>query len=137
MNFEEQKYIGVPYKLYGTDTKGIDCTNLVIKVAKDRGINMPNINHFNYTEQTSYIGITKTRNNPKLFIKLEKPTKDSIVVLSVNGIAGHVGYMLDEVYFIHIMPKRNVKIERIDSLLWRNSIVGYYKYIGKEKEINA
>lgn len=139
MQFKEEKYLGIPFKMYGNDLEGLDCTNLVSLIAKERGIFFPNINHFNYTEQDSYKGIKKTRNDLNLFnkISIKDNKKDSVVVIKINGIAGHVGYMLDENYFIHVLPKRNVTIENINSLLWRNNIVGFYTYIGSEEVLDV
>lgn len=132
MMFKEEKYLGIPFKMYGEDEKGIDCANLACLVARGRGHYIPNINHFEYTEATAFKGFKKQFNRQQ-FKEVEKQS-DSIVLLKVNGIAGHVGYMLSEKYFIHVLPKRDVTIENINSLLWKNSVVGFYKFVGDKSE---
>ncbi len=127
------KYLGTPYEYLGSTLKGLDCINLCVLVGKDRGINIPNINHSN-TNIHSYSGLFDVKDNINLW---EKTTaqKDVLVVFKINGIARHVGYMLDDDQFIHIMQDSRVTVDRVSSFQWEKRVVGFYKYIGSDTEI--
>jgi hypothetical protein len=82
------KYLGIPYKFYGNDSKGLDCINLCELVAKDRNIFIPNINHINTTEQT-YSVLFNLKDSTRLWDLYKEPISDSLVLFKING-----GYLL-------------------------------------------
>lgn len=128
------KYLGSPYKFHGSSKEeGYDCINLCISLGKDFGVPIPNINHINFTEE-NYSGLFNTRENQSLWKKVS-PKAHTLVVFKINGVVKHVGYMINEFDFIHIMENSKVSIESIDSVQWSRRFVGCYQYIGNEKEI--
>lgn len=129
-----QKYLGVPYKFHGTSiVEGLDCANLCTLVGKDLGVNIPNINHTNYTKDT-YSSLFSVKDNYSLWTKVE-PMANTLCVFKINGVIQHVGYMLNEFEFIHIMENSKVTVDVLDSVQWNRRLVGCYKYIGLEQEI--
>jgi len=48
--------------------------------------------------------------------------------LKVNGYVSHIGFMISDKEFAHIMIGGGVMISKITSHKWKNRIVGYYKY---------
>jgi len=127
--YDYYKYLGAPYKFNGSSiSEGFDCINLCIQIGKDRGINIPNINHKN-NSINNYFSLFNIRNDNTQFKKVQQQ-KDVLVVFKVGGRISHVGYMLDNDNFIHIMEKSNVSIERISDGTWKNRVIGFYKYIG-------
>lgn len=126
------KYLGVKYSYNGNSiAEGFDCMNICCAIAKDRGIPMLNVNltdHSNTTIDT-YHYMFNMRNDVKLW-ELVKPKSNVLVVFKIAGRVGHVGYMLDDLNFIHITQGSRVTVEKITSPQWEKRIVGFYKYIG-------
>ena len=120
-----EKLLGIPYKYGGSDYKGMDCINLCVEVGKLRGFYIPNVNHdhVNYDE---YAGLFILELSSKRWNKvLRQP--DSLVVFRIGGIARHVGYMLDEFEFIHILEDQNVSVESLKDPKWSTRVQGFYK----------
>lgn len=64
------------------------------------------------------------------FLPLDKPEPYAFVTIrSVNGFVSHLGVVLPNLrQFIHVFPKRNVVIDRLDHPLWKQKIEGFYRY---------
>lgn len=133
INYIVSKYLGVPYKYLGDTLDGLDCINLCTMIGRDRGINIPNINHQGTTID-DYQSIFNVRNDVSLWKKVE-PKEDCLVVFKINGVVRHVGYMIDDEYFIHIMQNSNVTVDRITNPQWERRVVGFYEYIGNKEII--
>lgn len=118
-----KKYIGIPFKENGNTLEGLDCINLCVMISKDRDCELILPNH-NYTADTSHIAFNNYRNTDTYY-RVDKQA-DSLVLLRIDGINKHVGYVLDDKHFIHVSPKKNVTVERLSK--WKNHIVGYYKW---------
>mgnify|MGYP001492373212 CR=1 FL=1 len=68
----------------------------------------------------------------KCYKRLEVPQPPCLVLLVViPPYAHHIGVMLDERTFIHILTKRRVTIEKLDSSLWARRVKGFYEYVGE------
>lgn len=126
------KYLGTNFKFNGNSIEeGFDCINLCCAIAKDRGIPMKNINH-SFTNIDNYHNLFEQKDNNSEWLPLTHldDLTNSLVVFKINGKISHVGYMLDDVMFIHIMEHSKVTIEKITSPQWERRIVGFYRYIG-------
>lgn len=128
------KYLGVPYKFQGRSiAEGLDCVNLCTLVGKDFGIKVPNINHSLFTTE-NYSTLFEVRQNINLWKEVQ-PKANTLCVFKINGVVKHVGYMLNEFDFIHIMENSKVTVDSINSIQWSRRFVGCYEYIGKDLEI--
>jgi cell wall-associated NlpC family hydrolase len=128
------KYLGVPYKFQGnTIEEGLDCVNLCTQVGKDLGVTIPNVNHTMSTPD-SYSSLFDLRQNLSLW-KEVRPKANTLCVFKINGVVKHVGYMLNEYNFIHIMEHSKVTVDSIDSIQWSRRLVNCYEYVGKDLEI--
>ena len=128
------KYLGTPYLYQGsTIEEGLDCANLCTLVGKDLGILIPNINHTLYN-QDSYSVLFNTKDNTRLWKEVQ-PRANTLVVFKVNGIIQHVGYMVNDFEFIHIMENSKVSVDSLDSVQWKRRFVGCYEYVGDKQEI--
>lgn len=68
-------------------------------------------------------------NGKTLFTKLEKPEPFCLVALSIHDTkyVDHVGVVWKNNYeFIHISENMRVSIDRLDSLIWKSKIRGFY-----------
>lgn len=123
------KYLGVPFKFNGNSIQeGYDCINLCCAIAKDRNISMKNINH-SFTDIDTYHGLFSERDSSE-WLKVDKDFKDALVVFKINGKVSHVGYMLDDYSFVHIMENSRVTVEKLTSPQWERRVIGFYRYIG-------
>ena len=102
-----------------------DCYTLCVEVLGRNGIKIPIFN--DKPNETKVYELYMKYN--KYFKRHEIPQPLSIVALKVNyPFVTHFGVCLEYPYFIHVMQKRNVCLERLDSLLWKGRIDGYYTY---------
>lgn len=128
------KYLGTAYKFNGESLKeGLDCANLCVLVAKDFGVNIPNINHTLHTE-SSYSVMFSVRDDKSLW-KLVESKFGTLCVFKINGEIKHVGFMINENDFIHIMENSKVTVDTLSSIQWKRRLVGCYEYIGSKLEI--
>ena len=108
-----------------------DCFTLSREVLRRAGVNIPDWKSIQDVQLRADEIDTKKAD---YFIRVEKPEPFSIVTFKgMNNIHSslvtHIGVVLqDAKTFIHIMQKRNVAIERLDSLTWSKKIDGFYKF---------
>lgn len=130
MDNSYSKYLGCNFKFNGNSLiEGFDCINLCCAIAKDRGVHIPNINHLAFSLDT-YHTLFGQKDDKQLWQEVQ-PQANALVVFKINGVVKHVGFMLDNLNFIHIMEHSRVSVEKITSIQWNKRIVGFYKYIGK------
>lgn len=128
------KYLGTNYKFNGQNIEeGLDCINLCCLVAKDLDFFIPNINHLNNTIE-NYSGLFGMKDNKSLWESSE-PMLNRLALFKINGVIKHVGYMLNEFEFIHIMEGSKVTVDTLENIQWKRRIVGCYRYVGDKKEI--
>lgn len=122
MNYS--KYLGIPYKENGRDSNGLDCYGLIRMISHELGISIPE-----YATPDEQSLIYQMYNSEKeLFLKLDKPEPNCYVVFSIKPYHIHIGIMIDENKFIHILEKRNVAIEELNHWFWKEKIIGFYKW---------
>lgn len=132
LNTDYYKYLGVNFKFNGDSiAEGYDCINLCCAIAKDRNIPMKNINH-SLMDISNYHGLFNQKNDYTEWLQLTdyNDLANSLVVFKINGKISHVGYMLDNISFVHIMEHSRVTVEKITRPQWEKRIVGFYRYIG-------
>lgn len=122
--------IGIPYLIHGRDPKvGLDCYGLVRVASTRMGFFSPD--YGNPSCDPSFLTTMKETEPIKdLYVELKKPEPGCLVTFCVKRpYTTHIGIVLDDCNrFLHVMRNKNVCIERLDSLLWKNKITGYYKW---------
>lgn len=118
--------IGVPYKLNGRDKTGLDCYGLVIEMFARNNVTLPDYLYVNDSDDV----ITKLiSDNVQFAEELEKPEPYCGVLFRQRRFGVHMGVVLpDRVKFIHCSIGKNVAVERLRSHIWRDKIMGYYKW---------
>ena len=130
---DTSKYIGIPYLDHGRTTAGVDCWGLVWLIYK---------NEFDITlpawsaeyETANRAGYRKLKENSIFFDgwkEVDKPEFGNVGLFEVGGNF-HTGLCLDGrlSLILHIMKGSNVTTERVDSILWRNRIRGWWAHVG-------
>jgi len=106
-----------------------DCYGLCMAVCRRAGIELPfHAAIENVAERAAAI----TLGVGDYCKEIDRPKPYCLVVLRIKGYASHVGVVLDDCKrFIHVMRKRRVCVECLNSKTWENKVVGYYEYIGR------
>lgn len=123
------KYVGIPYKLHGRDTDGLDCWGLVRLVYKDeKSIDLPSLSQEYYSSDNFKQNEEVISNNNENWYLSEDYTVGDVVLFRINGAESHVGIVIDENRFLHSKEGVGVTIEKLNSNQWRKRIAGFYKY---------
>ncbi len=120
--------MNIKYRPNGRDVKtGLDCYGLVSYMyKKDFDKTIVDFDYKDPDDPKNEKYFIESMNDPK-WIKC-KPQKGAVVGLRVNGHISHCGYMINDKEFIHIMNTTGVVRAKINSVKWKNRVVGVYKY---------
>ena len=126
-NLDYTKYLGVPFKFKGNSIEeGLDCINLCCALAKDRGVPLANVNHAALTISNVHLKFEQMEREVGVLWQEVEPQENVLVIFRINGKLRHVGYMLDNIHFIHIMEGASVTVDKITNLKWEKRIFGLY-----------
>jgi cell wall-associated NlpC family hydrolase len=124
--------IGIPYKFHGRTKDGVDCLGIVqLFYRKFFNISIPEYLYSHANENES----CETTITAGQFDGNWKPVTDlqygDMLVFRIKGRPTHVGVYLGNNEFLHCLAGRMSCIERLDSLTWRNRLVGAHRWIIK------
>ena len=124
------KYFSIPYKNRGRDFNGCDCYGLVKIMAKhEDGVELPDFIYDN-SQDNSNGRFYKEELKNKKWVKVE-PCKGAIVLLRIEGVDKHCGYMINNHQFMHILGEAGVNIGSIKDNTFKDRVVGFWKYKDK------
>ena len=120
------RFFSIPYRNNGRDFNGCDCYGLVKLMCREiDGIELPDFIYEDSSLENGKIYNKELTN--KKWVKCE-PKQGAIVLLRIEGVAKHVGYMIDSTKFMHILGEAGVNIVSIKDNLFKNRIVGFWEY---------
>ncbi len=126
-----KKYENIPFKEKGRDFDGCDCWGLIYLFKKfEENIDVPTYTN-KYLSPLEKEEIHNLVVNERLFwkeIPLGKEKFGDVINLRINGKDWHVGIVLNNKRFLHVMKSINTVIEKYTSLQWKNKIAGFYRY---------
>lgn len=126
-DFDYTDLLGKAFKFGERGPEMFDCWGLCLEVGKRAGIELPQV----YTP-AEMAAMNERFNNVRTdkFTKIDEPQPYCIVAFKMSPpIEWHAGIVLPNCNsFIHIMRKRSVVIERLDSIIWKQKLDGYYLY---------
>jgi len=126
MTIKIDDLLGKQFEYGGRGPERYDCYGLVCEVYRRYGIELPDI-----TSTDDKPTIAKMIAEGEVFcVKLAKPEIPCIVTFSViPRITTHIGVVIDNDRFIHIMQKTSVSIERLSAPDWSRRISGLFRWI--------
>jgi cell wall-associated NlpC family hydrolase len=116
----------VPFVDGGRSLTGFDCYGLSMEMYRRFGIELPDYKIC--CEDASAVN-TQINNSRLEWVKCEGELPvPCLVVMQISGTAfcNHTGVYLGNGKFIHTREKVGVSIDRIDSMLWKRRIEGFY-----------
>lgn len=126
---DTSKYIGIKYTNHGRGFSGVDCWGLVWLVYKNEfGIELPLwTSEYADANKASYKELTSNREYFSLWKELPSAVYGSVGLFQIARNF-HVGLCLDprSLRILHILEGSNAAIERVDSVLWKHRIRGWY-----------
>jgi len=136
-------WIGLPYKVRGRDLSlgGLDCWGFAALLTKRQfGKEVPLWEGVGFTDTTDMFQSRKiakelalfmaNHEDPWLAISPEKREVGDWILLRAIGFPIHVGVYVGGEWFLHIEHKTSSCASRLDSIEWRNRVIGYYRYVG-------
>lgn len=124
-----EKYVGIPFKDHGRDEHGADCYGLYrLALMREFGKLLPSYDDTYADANNSSAAAAIDTLRSLDFISLPYPEVGAAVVLRVKGLPWHIGMMVSDHFFLHVMRGINSVVERIDSMAWANRVVGFYRY---------
>ena len=129
-----QTYMGLPFKSHGRTLKeGVDCIGLVLLVLKGEfDTVVPDRWKYDTPDDkkvaANFVAEMAASDTGLSGWKPCGPEAGAVVLFEVRGAVRHIGIMVDNERFLHIMKNTLSCIERVDSPLWEKRIKGYYKW---------
>ena len=122
------RYSNIPFSEKGRDYSGCDCWGIPYLIYRDMlGIELPLYSEsYQNTEDEKELG-RLTGEEKADWCEVETPLPFDIVLIRLKGQPMHVGVVIGGGRFIHCMQDTNTSIERLNSPMWRDRIVGYYR----------
>ena len=120
--------LGAPFKYRGSSVdEGFDCFTLVSEMLVRSG-QKPML-PYAYSDTPEFTMLHKMIHEEKdLFDEVRTPEVGSIVLIAFGKFVCHMGFVVSQNMFIHIMEKTSVTVERLDAPYWQKKIRGYYKW---------
>lgn len=116
------KYIGIPFVEFGRDMNGWDCYGLIHFIfSKEYGVEIDSLEN----AQREKIDYRKEVESGD-WEQVENPEEKCVIVLSVLKFI-HVGLMVSNYEMLHCIEPTGTTLERIDGILWRRRIQGFYR----------
>lgn len=123
------KYISIPFKEKGRDFDGVDCYGLNYLIYKiEIGLLIPSYSDdYQSTEDAEELCTLINKEKIK-WTEVSTPLIFDSILIRMKGQPMHCGVYIGDGLFIHCLKGSGVTIEKIDSITWKNRILGFYRY---------
>ena len=115
-------YVGIPFDKY-------NCWQLVCLIYKQR-FKIKLCDYGNeYIDSLDKENIKKIYDRElKIWHPIEMPSLGDVIVLKVMGQPWHAGLMVSKQFMLHTERHLESVIESYNGTIWKNKIIGYYRY---------
>lgn len=100
-----------------------DFASLIYK--KELGISLPT---FSYSLDNGNTVAKSVANGTRIFTRIEKPEPYAIVLMKTGQYKRHIGVMIDNKKFIHMIRDHSPVVSSIRDNEYSNNIIGYFTY---------
>ncbi|WP_245597663.1 C40 family peptidase [Psychromonas aquimarina] len=108
LHSEHQDWKGTPYRLGGSNKRGIDCSALTQVIYK---------NSFNINIART----TKVQANSGVFVNEKDLQAGDLVFFKTSWKVRHVGIYITDRQFLHASTSRGVMISSLDNVYWKSN----------------
>ncbi len=109
-----RKYMGVPHRMGGSSTKGMDCSGLVMRAFANNGVQLPH----NSEEQARYGDIIQNKS------QLHKGDLVFFInTYNTSKYITHAGIFIGNNQFIHTSSSRGVTITSLNNSWWKDKFI--------------
>lgn len=127
------RYIGIPFDSGGGDLSGTNCWGLHQIILREcAGIEVPTYESM-YRDSKDAPGIKSAvrsaEESGRWIRNLDEPEELDLVLLRVRGFPWHIGTYVGDKFMINANEGAASCLERVDSVKWKGSILGYWKYV--------
>jgi cell wall-associated NlpC family hydrolase len=122
------KYIGIPYKLHGSDFSGCDCYGLVCLFYREEfGIELPSFTNYMDSIQSCSSALERDK---VLFPNelVEKPEVGDIGTFRYFGYTNHVGVYVGRNKVLHVMRNIATVAQDLNNPIFKGRLEGWYRY---------
>lgn len=118
-----RRLVGIPYKFRGNGETEMDCWQLVVRAAREL---------FGREYPAYPVALLKdvpaiVRTHLAEWREVSEPEPGDVVILSHQLM--HCGIVLDQGRFLHTLEGRDSAVERLDSMMWRDRIETFRRYV--------
>ena len=119
----------VPFREHGRDPAGWDCWGLLRWVYQHEfGISLPSYAE-GYESIDDHGGVFAVfEDQVRGWEETDDPRPGDVVWCAFMGFPCHVGVYAGAGTMLHVMPKRNTVVERIDGPAWQHRIRTYFRH---------
>lgn len=122
-----QKYVGLPFARHGRNEKGVDCWGLILLVARDMNIELPDYTYESADGQPAILFAHEFARHISYTPEDDMLPGDLAIFDSIAEEAIHIGMMLDKLRFVHSTKKTGVIISRLTTQPFRRKLKGFYR----------
>ncbi len=121
-------YVGIVFEEKGRNRDGCDCWGLVRLVLKEQ-FDVDLMDHANdyETVKDRHAIARAIENDLPNWVETGKPQCGDVVLLRSKGNPLHIGIMVNKRRMLHIEEGINAGTERLDSITWKDRVIGYYR----------
>lgn len=118
--------IGKPFAYGGRGPEVYDCYGLAMEIKRRVGQLPPDFEHPDTPEDIHRVILAAKEQ----FVVIPAPVPFCFATFTIRyPFTSHVGIVLeDRNRFIHVLEKARVCIERLDSIVWKRRITGYFEW---------
>jgi len=129
LELDVSEYSSIPFREKGRDINGVDCWGIVYLIYRDRlGVELP-VYTDQYKNTEDEKELSALINNEKLsWVEVEEPEMFDVLVLRLKGRPMHVGLYIGNGRFIHCMENVGTTVEKMNSMAWKDRLLGIYRY---------
>jgi len=121
--------LAVPWRKGGRSPEGLDCYGLVKTIYFRLGRELPEIEETPEAEAVDAIDRLWQEGHVNIGERRDAPEPYCVVIFAIRPPwVSHMGVVLPEGRFIHILRGRTVQVDRLNHPYWKGKIAGYYRW---------